>query len=254
MKRFIVYSMLGFLFFQTSTSCLFGQSRLIRRVQREMENKAIEEIFGKEEEAKSADEAESRARNRKGGGLDQELPDVTLHIAEAGESFSAKNYAGARSNLRQALWGVELEMGQNVLRSLPAEVGSLSHDADADRVSSTGVGFVGLLIERIYRGPDDMELSLSIGSDSGLLSLANLAMASGQYQTTSDQDNQKQVRFKDHNAYLYYDEDSGYGLSVPFGQSSVFLLQGVNYASEGEFMAAASQFDIQTIKQKLGGQ
>ena len=252
MKRFIVYSLLGFLFIQTSTSCLFGQSRLIRRVQREMENKAIEEIFGKEEERKTA-ETESRARNRMGGGLDQELPDVNLHIAEAGESFSAKNYAGARSNLRQALWGVELEMGQNVLRSLPEEVGSLGHDAGADRVSSTGVGFVGLLIERTYRGPEDMELSLSIGSDSGLLSLANLAMASGHYQTT-DQANQKQVRFKDHNAHLYYDDDSGYTLSVPFGQSSVFLLQGVNYASEAAFMTAAGQFDIQTIKQKLGGQ
>lgn len=253
MKRFIVYSLLGFLFIQASTSCLFGQSRLIRRVQQEMENRAIEEIFGKEEERKAPDEAESRTRHRMGGGLDQELPDVTHHIAIAGESFSAKNYAGARSNLRQALWGVELEMGQNVLKSLPPEVGSLRYDAGADRVSSTGVGFVGLLIERIYRGPGDMELALSIGSDSGLLSLANLAIAGGLYQTT-DQVNQKQVRFQDHNAYLYYEDDTGYTLSVPFGQSSVFLLLGVNYASESAFMAAAGQFNIQSIKQKLGDQ
>jgi hypothetical protein len=256
MKRLIVYSILGFLIFQTGLSDLYGQARLIRRIQQEAEKKAIEEIFGKEEETKSAaDEAGTRTgRNRRGGGLDQEIPDVNKYIAEAGKSFSEKNYTGARSSLRQALWGVELEMGQGVLAILPEKAGPVAYKPDADRVSSTGIGFAGLLIERYYSGPDDLELSLSIGNDSALLGLANLALTAGYYQSATDQENQKQIRFKELNAYIRYDDDSGYTLSVPFGQSSIFLLQGINYGSESDFMAAANQFDIQAVKQKLGAQ
>lgn len=251
MKRGFTYSVLAFLLLQIMVPELYGQARLIRRIQQEAEKKAIEEIFGKEEEAKTEEAGTRTGRHSRGGGLDQEVPDVNHHITEAGKSFSDKNYTGARSSLRQALWGVELEMGQGVLAILPEAVGPVSYNPEADRVSSTGIGFVGLVIERLYAGADDVELFLSIGSDSALLGIANLALTAGYYQST-DQENQKQIRFRDHNAWIRYDDDSGYTLGVPFGQSSIFLLQGVNYASESDFMAAANQFDIQAVKQKLG--
>lgn len=257
MKRLYIFILASFLIFQAGVSELYGQGRLIRRVQREVENKAIEEIFGKEEEkkAESADEGDSRSgRHRRGGGLSADIPDVVLHIAEADESFTAKNYTSAKSSLRNALWGVELEMGQNVLKSLPERVGALEYDASSDQVSSSGIGFVGLVIERYYSGPKDMSLSLSVASDAGLLGLANLAYLSEHHQSSSDQTDYKQIRFKDQRAYIQFDDSDGYTLSVPFGQSSIFMLQGVNFESEGDFMTAANQFDIQTIKQKLGEQ
>lgn len=256
MKRFIVFGFLAAFLMHAGFSDLYGQGRLLRRLQEEAEKKAIEEIFGKEEENISSEEDErsSPARNRRGSGISQEVPDVSLHITEARESFSDSRYSAAKSSLRQALWGVELEMGQQLLASLPETVSGLGFRQDEDRVSSTGIGFVGLVIERVYAGSDDMELRLSVGSDSGLFSLARLAASGGMYANTTDQDEQKQIRFQEHNAYIQYDDYDGYMLGVPFGQSSIFLLQGVNFDTEDAFMAAASQFNLQTIKQKLGNQ
>lgn len=258
MKRFILFGFLAAILLQAGVSDLHGQGRLLRKLQEEAEKKAIEEIFGKEkeEENRRAEEAEgsSSARNRRGSGISQQVPDVNLHITEARESYSASRYSAAKSALRQALWGVELEMGQQLLASLPETVSGLGVQQDEDRVSSTGIGFVGLVIERVYAGSGDMELRLSVGNDSGLFGLARIAAAGGMYTNSTDQANQKQIRFQEHNAYIQYDDYDGYMLSVPFGQSSIFLLQGVNFDTEDAFMAAASQFNLQTIKQKLGDQ
>ena len=258
MKKILTLSMIGFIFIQVGLYDVYGQGRLIRRMQQEMERKVIEELFGEEEkkeEVSGAEESDrSTTRNRRGSGLTQEIPDVNLHIAEARDAFSNSRYTSAKSSLRQALWGVELEIGQQVLASLPETVSGLHFEQANDRVSSTGIGFVGLIIERKYSGGDDVELNLSVGNDSGLFGLAHAAVASGLYINSTDDVNHKQVRFQDHTAYIQYDDYDGYMLSVPFGQSSLFLLQGVNFDDEASFMAAAGQFDIPTIKQKLGEQ
>ena len=53
---------------------------------------------------------------------------------------------------------------------------------------------------------------------------------------------------------MQFDNSSGYTLSVPFGQSSIMVVNGINYKSESEIMAAADNIDIESIKQKLGEQ
>jgi hypothetical protein len=258
MKKHPIYLIITFLLLFAGISEVYSQGRLLRRIQEEAERKAIEEIFGKEEEKAKPSAGDDidpvTGRNRRGGGLSQTIPDVNLHINEARSSYVSKNYTASKSALRQALWGVELEMGQNVLKSLPETVGSVKVDTERDRVSSSGIGFVGLLIERRYSGGDDMELAVSVGSDSGLFGIAGIAAASGMYVQSTDETNYKQIRFQDHNAYISFDDYDGYRLSVPFGQSSIFILQGINYENETEFMTSAGNFSIQTIKQKLGEQ
>lgn len=259
MKRLFFIAAFGMLLMHAGITDLYGQGRLLRKIQEEAEKKAIEEIFGKEKEgegvpAETPGEASRSGRNTRGGGLSQTVPDVKLHISEAQSSFASNNYSSAKASLRQALWGVELEMGQQVLKSLPESVAGLDYIAENDRVSSSGAGFVGLVIERAYSGKDDMELSLSVGNDAGLFGIAHMAVAGGMYVNTSDQPGQKQIRFQDHSGYIQFDESDGYTMSIPFGQSSLFLLQGINFNDEASFMAAANQFSIQTIKQKLGEQ
>jgi hypothetical protein len=144
-------------------------------------------------------------------------------------------------------------MGQQLLASLPEKVSGLSFQPDEDRVSSTGIGFVGLVIERTYNDGKDKQLKASIGNDAALLGLAGIYMAGGMYQTT-DETNQKQIRFQDHRGAITYDDYEGYTLSVPFGQSSIFLVKGTNFEDESQFMSAAGNIDINTIKRELGEQ
>jgi hypothetical protein len=53
---------------------------------------------------------------------------------------------------------------------------------------------------------------------------------------------------------LEYDEYSGYKLSVPFGQSSVMVLEGINIQTENEMITAAEKIDLDNIKKTLGEQ
>lgn len=248
---------ISFLLLMFCMSGVHAQGRLLRRIQEEAEKRAVEEIFkGKETEtpapAESREESRRTATNRRGTGLSGTTIDVNQSITNAEASLAANDYKNAKNALREALWGVELEIGQKVLKSLPETVADLKVDPNGDKVTSSGIGFMGLLIERSYQGRDEMELSLSIGNDAALLGVANLYMAGGYYQQSTDQANMKQIRFQNHQGYIQFEEYSGYTLSVPFGQSSIFVLKGVNFETENEFMTVATQFKLEEIKQKLG--
>jgi hypothetical protein len=259
MKKLLTWATILLLLICLGVASAHAQGRLIRKLQNKAEDKIIEDIFKDSEKDKGTEtistESESSppTRNRKGGGLSQETPDVNQHIADAEAAFSKQSYSEAKAAVRQALWGVELEIGKKILQSLPESVEDLQKVEAEDRVTSTGVGFVGLVIERVYQGKENMELRTSIGNDAALLGIAGMYMVGGMYQTT-DETNQKQIRFQEHKAFIEYDDYEGYTLSVPFGQSSIFVLRGANLETENQFMAAANNFDLEKIKKELGEQ
>jgi len=265
MRKYLFRAILLLVLTCLGAATVHAQGRLIRRIQERAEDKVIEEIFGdKDKDARTetgtdprgrdSEESRDRAAHRRGGGLTQTPPDVNKNITEAETAFNAAKYAEAKSAVRQAIWGVELEIGQNILKSLPESVEGLRFAPEQDRVTSSGIGFVGLMIERVYQGKDDMELQTSIGNDAAIFGLAGMYWAGGMYMQSSEDSNQKSIRFQGHNASIRYDDYEGYTLGVPFGQSSVLVLNGINFESEDQFMAAANNFNIDTIKKELGEQ
>lgn len=193
-----------------------------------------------------------RPANTSGGGLVTTPPDVRQNIAEAETSYRSGKYSDARYAVRQAMLGVEMEIGQKVLKSLPETVQGLRFKPEADQVTSTGFGWVGLTIHREY-GSGNKYFAVDVANNSALVSAVNAYLASGAYaQQTSGEQNWKQTKFKDHRAVIEYDPGSGYKLSVPFGQTSVIVFEGRNFASEQEMMNAANVFDLNAIKSKLG--
>jgi hypothetical protein len=192
--------------------------------------------------------------NKGGGGLISTPPDVNQNLADAETAYKTGSYGEARYAVQQAMLGVEMEIGQQVLKSLPETVSGLPKITDDDQVTSTGYGWAGLTIQRIYRN-DDKELKTIIANNSAWMSAVNMYLANGGYsQTTGGQQNWKQTKVKGYKAIIEYDESSGYKLSVPLGQSSLIVWEGINYASEPEMMSAANTFDIDGIKKMLGEQ
>jgi hypothetical protein len=237
---------------------IHAQGRFIRKLKEKAEDKAIEQVFGEENkestrdgEGSSSDSpaAEGRTGNTKGEGLVTTPPDVLQNIEDADAYFGKKNYSDARFAVRQAILGIEMEMGNKILEDLPEEIDGLSFAKDEDRVTSTGIGFVGMTIQRNYR-KDDKEFQVTVGNDAAMLSAANVYL-SGAYGSSSDQ-NYKTVRFGEYRGILEYDEYSGYKLSVPFGQSSILVTNGINFMTEKEMMDASEKIDIEKIKKILG--
>lgn len=202
--------------------------------------------------SQSSGDSTSRPTNKGGGGLVSTPPDVNQNLSDAESAYKSGNYGEARYAVQQAMLGVEMEIGQKVLASLPESVSGLPKIAEADQVTSTGYGWAGLTIAREYR-KDEKELKATIANNSAWMSAVNMYLANGGYsQTTGGQQNWKQTKVKGHRAIIEYDESTGYKLSVPLGQSSLIVFEGINYASEQEMMSAANNFDIDGIKKMLG--
>jgi hypothetical protein len=155
--------------------------------------------------------------------------------------------------VQQAMLGVELEIGQKVLKSLPEAVNNLKKDEQRDQVTSTGYGWAGLTIQREYNNGEDKLLRATVANNSAWMSAVNMYMANGGYaQQTNGEQNWKQTKVKGYKAIIEFDESSGYKLSVPLGQTSLIVWEAVNYATEKEVMDSANQFDIDGIKKMLG--
>ncbi|MGC1243474.1 MAG: hypothetical protein WA874_17910 [Chryseosolibacter sp.] len=211
-----------------------------------------EEQQQEQQGANSNSTGKNRPANKGGGGLIATPPDVKQNLADAESAYKTGSYGEARYAVQQAMLGVEMEIGKKVLESLPASVSGLDKVQEADQVTSSGYGWAGLTIHREYL-KDDKQLTATVANNSAWMTAVNMYLANGGYaQTTNGEQNWKQTKVKGHRAIIEYDENSGYKLSVPLGQTSLIVWEGVNFTSEQDMMSAANAFDIDGIKNMLG--
>jgi len=259
MKKIILFMSLAGAIVLCSGSEVYSQS-LIKKLKKKAEEKLIEKAFDEKDESKQQDQdayyqendenRHSSISNTRGEGLTNTPPDVKANINDAGKFFDSKEFSKSRHSIRQAIIGIEMEIGENVLKDMPGEINNLAVNTEFDKVTSSSMGFVGLTIERVYQG-EGQEFRVTIGNDGLLPSSVNMYQGTAVYETSTEQ-NQKEVDYKGYKSLLEYDDSEGYTLSVPFGQSSVMVLNGVNFANEQEMLQAANQIDIENIKNQLG--
>jgi hypothetical protein len=184
------------------------------------------------------------------------------------KAFKAASYGEARFAIQQAMLGVELQIGQNILKSFPAalvdvtkpektksksataKADSLRADTLNDQLVSSGWGWQGLTMRREYSGKDDRQLTLSIVNNA--MWMQGINMFFDNMQATGGQTKMKRTSLNGNKAVIEYDEGSGYKLSVPLGQTSLAVFEGVNFSTEQDFMAVLNQFNLNNVKSQLG--
>ncbi|MGZ3937602.1 MAG: hypothetical protein ACXVLT_02740 [Flavisolibacter sp.] len=192
--------------------------------------------------------------NKGGEGLISTPPNVNDNLSSAETAFKAGKYSDARYSVRQAMLGVEMEIGKKILDGLPATVSGLDKDASGDKVTSAGwgMGWSGLTIQRDYR-KDDKQLSFTIANNALWMQAVNMYFNNAGYmQTSGGEQKWKQLKVQDEKAIIEYDASTGYKLSVPVGQTTLLVFEGVNFANEQDFMSAVNQINIPSIKTQLG--
>jgi hypothetical protein len=193
--------------------------------------------------------------NKGGAGLISTPPDVKQNLTDAEVAYKKNSYGESRYSVQQAMLGVELEIGNKILKSLPESISGLNKEAESDQVTSTGWGWAGLTIHREYSDGKDKQLTVNIANNSVLMAGVNAYFASGGYaQQTNGEQNWKQTKVQGYKAIIEFNEGSGYKLSVPIGQSSIIVYEGINFATEPEMMKAAEVIKIDSIKKELGEQ
>ena len=190
--------------------------------------------------------------NKTGEGLKNTAPpDVMQQISEAETAQSAGNLSDARYSIQQALLSVELQLGKEILKSLPATVAGLPKDTAEDVVSSNQWGWSNLTIQRVYR-QNDKQLSVMIGNNLAYAGLVNIFFAGNYTQSNGQTQDFKQIKVKGNKAVIKFDQSEGYTVLVQLGQSGMLTFAGVNFATEQDIMNAINNFDIDGIKKKLG--
>lgn len=195
----------------------------------------------------------SNTQNNRGGGLKIAPPDVMANISDARSSLGTKRYSQVRFAIQEAMRGVELEIGGQILESFPTSVSGMDYDEDRDQIITSGIGFVGLVIGRNYAG-GDQELEAMINNNSMMISSVNLYLTNPAYAQSgqSDGTQYKRITVQGNKALIQYSDNSGYQLSVPLGQSTLFLMKCVNFETEEEVIAASDKFDMAEITTLLG--
>jgi hypothetical protein len=260
MKRFLCF--LCFLIAAMVTNNASSQSFLKKL--KDKVNKTVDNAVDKKtgvtpagESGNSNSGSGDRPTNKGGGGLSNTTPpDVKAQMAEAETAHAAKNYSDARYSLQQALMGVEIQLGRQILKSLPATVDALNVDTVHDVVMSTQWGWSNMSIQRVWKNKADKQLTITVGNAGLYAGLAAMYFTNAGMMEASNNNKQnfKQVRVKGNKAIIQYEDSRGYTLIVSLGQSSMIVWECINFANEQEVMTTADSFDINGIKKMLGEQ
>lgn len=198
----------------------------------------------------------NKPTNKGGGGLkNTEPPDVLQQMTDAETEHAAAKYSDARYSIQQALMGVEIQLGRQILKSLPDSVVGVVKDTTQDKVSTAQWGWNNMTIQRVYSDQKEKQLTVTIGNNSLYSSWVSLYFNNAYgVQANAENQNIKQTKVKGNKAIIQYSDDKGYSLIVPMGQSSMIVWECINFADEAEVMKAAEKFDIDSIKKSLGEQ
>jgi hypothetical protein len=191
--------------------------------------------------------------NKSGEGLISTPPNVSENLTSAETAFKAAKYSDARYSVRQAMLGVQMEIGKKILAGLPATISGLKKDTTSDKVTSAGwgMGWSGLTIQRDYK-QDDKQLSFTIANNAMWMQAVNMYFDNNYMQASGSEQKWKQTKVQDERAIIEFDARSGYKLSVPLGQTTLLVYEGVNFTNEQDFMNAVNQIKLAAIKEQLG--
>ena len=259
MKR-IIFLLAGFFIFTLPTN-----AQILKKLKEKANNavnKVIDSKTTNETESSNSGNSDSRTIsngnrpvNKGGTGLKNTAPpDVNAAMDDANKSFSNKNYSDARYAVQQALVGIEIQLGHQLLQSLPENVDGLQKDTSQDRVVSTQWGWNNMTIQRVYSDNKDKQCTITIGNNLLYAGLVNAYFGNAYTVESNGKDqNAKQVKVQGNKAIISYEESKGYTLIVPIGQSSMIVWECINFANEDEVMNTANAFNIDNIKKSLGG-
>ncbi len=226
-----------------------SQAQILKKAKGSLkkEGNSLLKSFGKKEAP--VQETKAKEKPVESGGKKLKPPDVKKNIDDAANAYDSKDYGQSRFAIEQAMMGIEIEIGDQILALMPEEIDGIPYEEQEDEVTSSGMGFVGFLAGRKYYGADRYVEASVLGNSAYV---GNAQMIVSNPSMASLDENEKIVVVQGNKALLQYDEYSGFKLTVPLGQSSAFSLNCTNFESEDAVMEASDLFDLAEFKELLG--
>ncbi|MFT2007921.1 hypothetical protein ACMA1I_04535 [Pontibacter sp. 13R65] len=173
------------------------------------------------------------------------------NLGEARNNYAAGNLVESRAAMEQMLRELDVEIGREILKLLPAKLEALDANTKNDEVTSGGGGLIGgLYIHRTY-GSDPKSANLDIVNNSPLINSLQ-ALLSVPFIAGAGNPDQKVVKISGYKALLnkMNDETAGktnYELQIPLQNTLVTLK--VNDTKEDNIIKLAGTIPLEKISQ-----
>ena len=174
--------------------------------------------------------------------------DFAKAMTTAKSAYNAGKLEETHFALQQAMQEVDLIIGKEVLKLLPAKMDSLAINSKDDNVSSN-IGFVGATIHRSY-GKGERKADLTIISNSPLVAMMNTFLNTPMMGGLMNDGKTKTVKVQGYKARLEKQEGStqgktDYELQIPLG--SALITFKVNDCSDSQIQNMANTIPLQQI-------
>jgi hypothetical protein len=173
--------------------------------------------------------------------------DFTKNLATAKTSYGGGNLEDARFAMQQMLNDIDILVGKELLKILPAKFDALASNAKSDNVAAN-TGLAGVVVHRDY-GTGDKTATLDVMTNSPLIASLN-AILSIPFVGNSGDGTQKVVKVQGYKAVLQKSEDTeanktNFTLQIPIN-STLISITG-NNSTEAEILKWANTLPMPQI-------
>lgn len=173
--------------------------------------------------------------------------DFKTDITTARTSYTANNLEDAHFALQQALSEIDIVIGKEVLKLLPAKMGDATANTKDDHVTSN-VGYVGATVHRTYATPTKVQVEIM--SNSPLVATLNAFLNTPLLGGMMRDENNKNVKIQGYKARLERqtgseDEKYNYVIQIPF--NNALMTFTVYDSKEDEAMKMINTLPLQQI-------
>lgn len=177
--------------------------------------------------------------------------DFDKNLATAKSSYGSGDLDNARFAMEQMLRDLDIQIGKEILKLLPAQIGTMKSDEKKDNLTG-GAGYAGGLYVQRYYGADPKEGEIQIINNSPLITSINEILTTPILGGMMRDENQKQVKIQGYKSLLTKSVDSStaktnYELQIPMNNTLVTLK--IDDSNEADITAAANSIPLAKIAQ-----
>lgn len=169
------------------------------------------------------------------------------NLASAKSSYASGDLENARFTMQQMITDLDIQIGKEVLKALPAKMETLTANTTSDNVTAN-TGFAGVVVTRDY-GTESKNCNINIMSNSPMIASVNALLALPFVGNSTD-GTQKVVKIQGYKAMLQKSVDSetnktDYTLQLPL--NSTLLTLTAPDSNEAEVLKMANLIPVQQI-------
>lgn len=177
--------------------------------------------------------------------------DFDKNLASARTAYGAGKLEDARFAMEQMLRDLDIAIGKEIMKMLPAKLSTLDYNAKADNVTGGSGSITGLFVHREY-GMQPKSGSIEIMNNSPMISSLSAMLSNPVMGGMMRDENQKQIKVQGYKSLLTKSVNAetgktNYELQVPM--NNTLLTMRMDDTNEGEITTAANLIPLAKIAQ-----